>query len=58
MQFAKQIKTRTFLMFHLQAHDHTNLEHCFLHREIKKVIKGRFRWFMGHENKLLWNHHF
>lgn len=45
-------------MFHLQAHDHTNLQHCFLHREIKKVIKGRVRWFMGNENKLLWNHHF
>lgn len=39
----------------LQAHDHTNLQHCLLHREIKKLIKGRFRWVLG---ILLWNHHF
>lgn len=39
----------------LQVHDHTNLQHCLLHREIKKLIKGRFRWVLG---ILLWNHHF
>lgn len=32
-------------MLHLQAHDHTNLQHCLLHREIKKLIKVNKRMF-------------